>query len=80
MYIDHFVVVSISRQINFIISSINKLNLRLIRVSQYLSMFDLFMRHKAGKINVVSDALSRLSGNSVTITKDDSRVLKALYE
>ena len=80
MYIDHSVVVSISRQINFIISSTNKLNLRLIRVFQYLSMFDFFMRHKAGKINVVFDALSRLSGNFITITKDGSRVLKALYE
>ena len=43
-----------------------------MRVFQYLSMFDFFVRYKAGKANVVSDALLRLSGNPVTIAKDDS--------
>ena len=43
-------------------------------------MFDLFMRYKVDKTNVVFDALSRLSGNSIIITKDDSEVLKTLYE
>ena len=80
IYIDHFVVVSIFRQINFIISSIDKLNLRLMRAFQYLSMFDLFIRHKTNKANIVFDALSRLSENLIIITKDDSGVLKALYE
>ena len=80
MYIDYSVIVSIFRQISFIISNIDKLNLRLMRAFQYLSMFDLFVRHKINKTNIVSDALSRLSRNSIIITKDDSRVLKILYE
>ena len=80
IYIDHFVIVLISRQINFIISNIDKLNLRLIRAFQYLSMFDLFMRHKIKKTNIVSDVLSRLLRNLVMISKNNLRVLKALYE
>ena len=38
----------------------NKLNLRLIRVSQYLFNFKLLIRYKINKINVVLNALSRL--------------------
>ena len=43
-------------------------------------MFDLFIRYKTDKANVVSDALSRFPKNSITITKDDSKVLKVLYK
>ena len=43
-------------------------------------MFDLFVRYKANKVNVVFDALSRLSKNSIIVTKNGSGVLKALYE
>lgn len=41
-------------------SNFDKLNLGLIRTSPYLSQFDLDIRHKLGKTNVVADALSRL--------------------
>ena len=80
MYINYFVIVLISRQINLITSSINKLNLRLMRAFQYLLMFDLFVRHKINKANIVSDALSRFSGNFVIVAEDGSEVLKILYE
>ena len=80
MYIDYFIVVLIFRQINFIISNIDKFNLRLIRAFQYLFTFDLFIYHKTNKTNVVFDVLSRLSRNSITITKDDSEILKVLYK
>ena len=43
-------------------------------------MFDFFVRYKTSKTNIVFNALSRLSKNSIIITKDDSRVLKTLYE
>ena len=38
------------------------------------------MRYKINKANVVFDALSRLSKTSITIIKDDSKILKTLYE
>ena len=51
-----------------------------MRIFQYLSMFDLFVRYKTNKTNVVFNALSRLSRNSITITKDGLKVLKVLYK
>ena len=38
------------------------------------------MRHKINKANIVFDALLRLSRNSIIVTKDDSEILKVLYE
>ena len=80
IYIDYFIIVSTFRQINLIILNINRFNLRLMRASQYLSMFNLFMHYKTNKTNVVFNALSRLSRNFIIIMKYDSRVLKVLYE
>ena len=80
MYIDHSAIVSIFRQINFIISNTDKLNLRLMRAFQYLLMFDLFVRYKIDKTNIVSDALSRLSKNSIIVMNNGSEILKILYE
>ena len=51
-----------------------------MRAFQYLLMFDLFVRYKINKANIVFDALLRLSGNFIIVTKDGSRVLKVLYE
>ena len=42
------------------ISNTNKLNLRLVCASQYLSIFELDIRYKLGKKNIVPDTLSRL--------------------
>lgn len=61
---------SILRQTTLSISSINKLNLRLVRVFQYLSKFNLFIRYKVEKTNIVFDVLSRLQAKvDVTFTK-----------
>lgn len=79
VYTDHSAAVPISRQTSLTTSSTDKLNLRLVRASQYLSMFDLSVRHKAGKANVIPDALSRLQGNPASIAKDGPGVLEALY-
>ena len=51
-----------------------------MRVSQYLSIFDFFIRYKTNKANIIFNALSRLSRNFIIIIKDGSRVLKALYK
>ena len=57
---DHSCTVSIAKQNTLSSSSTDKLNLRLIRASQYLSQFRLDIQHKPGKEHVVPDALSRL--------------------
>ena len=78
IYIDHFVAVFINRQIIFIISSNDKLNLRLMRTSQYLFDFNLSVRHKADKANVMSDVLFKLQADVIIIDKID--VFESLYE
>lgn len=42
------------------LTSTDKLNLRLVRASDYIQRFDLELRHKSGKQHIVPDALSRL--------------------
>ena len=78
IYIDHFVVVFISRQITLITFSSDKLNLRFVRTSQYFFDFNLSVRHKIDKINVISNVLFKLQTNVSLIEKID--VLKSLYD
>ena len=61
IYTDHSAVISIVRQTSLNTTSTEKLNLRLIRASEYLQRFRLDIRYKPGKINIVPDALSRLA-------------------
>lgn len=82
IYTDHSAAVPISKQTSLNTTSTDKLNLRLIRASQYLSAFNLELRHKAGKSNTVPDALSRLpQAQGITQAPDRSEegVLDALY-
>ncbi len=60
IYTDHSAAIWIARQTSLIITSTNKLNLRLVRASAFLSQFDLDVRFRPGKEHVVADALSRL--------------------
>lgn len=55
IYTNHFVAIFISQQIIFIIFNNDKLNLRLVKALQYFFDFNLFVRHKIDKINVVSN-------------------------
>lgn len=79
VYTDHSAAVPIARQTTLTTSSTDKLNLRLVRASQYLSMFPLSIRHKSGKSNIVPDALSRLPSTNVTLHEDSAGILDALY-
>lgn len=82
VYTDHAATLAIARQTTLTTSSTDKLNLRLIRASQYLSQFRLEIRHKAGRLHLVPDALSRLQArrNRTTLeaTTEDEGILDTL--
>jgi hypothetical protein len=61
VWTDHSITATIVKQIKMFISSIDKLNLRLIRVDMYLSQFDLNVRHKFDRDHIISNISSRLS-------------------
>lgn len=64
IFIDYFVNFSIVKQTTLNNENIDKLNLRFVRVSAYLSQFNINVRYKIDKINVIFDVLSRLSSNN----------------
>ena len=82
IYTNHSAIVSIFRQTTLITFSTNKLNFRLIRVSQYLSSFNIVIRHKSNKSNVIFDVLSRLFDKLSTQSNviDKVEILDVLYE
>ena len=80
IYIDDFIVVSISRQIILITFSIDKLNLRLVRASQYLFNFNIIIRYKFDKFNVIFDVLSRLSNKTTIDVTNKIKILDILYK
>lgn len=67
VFINHSAITSIIKQTKLSSSNTNKLNLRLIRASIYLSQFDMNVRHKSDKLHVVSDALFRLTNHSISL-------------
>ena len=64
IYTDHSATLGIVRQSSLNTTSIEKLNLRLVRASEYLQRFRIEVRHKAGRNNIVPDALSRLASRA----------------
>ena len=60
VYTDHQATTDIVKATSLNSSSTDKLNLRLIRASQYASQFHMEVLHKPGPLNIVPDALSRL--------------------
>ena len=78
VFTDHAANTSIAKQTTLSSSNTDKLNLRLIRASTYLSQFRLDVKHRPGKEHVVPDALSRLSsgnGPANTLRTSPSDVL-----
>jgi len=66
VYIDHAAAVEIECQFSLNTITVKKLNLRLVRASEYLQCFWLKIWYKSGKTNIISDALFRLpSSNNV---------------
>ena len=78
VYTDHSATISIVRQTSMNTVSTEKLNLRLIRASEYLQRFRLDVRYKTGKSNIVPDALSRLASREHNNSEES--VLDALHE
>ena len=56
-----------------------RLNLRLVRASQFLQQFRLDVRHKPEKKNIVPDALSRLANANSSSTDARHSELDALF-
>ena len=64
IFTNYFVNIFIVKQITFASNNIDKLNLRLIRISIYLSQFRLDIKYKLDKKHVIFDVLSRFSSNN----------------
>lgn len=73
IYTDHAATAGIINHTHLGSSAVDKLNLRLIRASQYLSQFQLDIRHRPGTSNVIADSLSRLHSTAQAPT--DSNIL-----
>ncbi len=60
IFTNHFVLINIIKQIFLNTFNTNKLNLRLVKASQYLFALSINIKVKLEKFHVISDALSRL--------------------
>lgn len=77
---DHSVILDIMKQSSITsTTSTLRMNVRLVRVSQYLRQFQLDVRHKPGKDHIVPDVLSRLATATESDLADDHSELDALY-
>ena len=75
VFTDHAANTSIAKQTTMNSSNTDKLNLRLVRASAYLSQFRLEVKYKPGKDHVVPNALSRLaSGDGQTGKSPEDRL------
>ena len=79
VYTDHGAALGLAKQTTLTTSSTDKMNLRLVRASDYVQRFrDLEFRHKPGVSHIVPDALSRLP--RIDSKRDDSEgVLDTLW-
>ena len=80
IYTNYFVAIFILKQIILIISNIDKLNFQLLRVSQYLSNFDIIIRYKFNKFNIVFNVLFRLLIITLLNVNDKINILNILYD
>jgi transposase InsO family protein len=78
---NHAAIMNICKQTSIIsTNSVMRMNLRLIRVSQFLSQFsNLKIRHKSKKYHLISDALFRLQSLNKENLSDDHAELNELF-
>ncbi len=78
VYTDHGAALGIAKQTTLTTTSTDKLNLRLVRASDYIQRFNLEFRHKPGKQHIVPDALSRLASDNTEENTEDG-ILDVLF-
>ena len=77
---DHSAILDIMKQSSITsTTSTLRMNVRLVRASQFLRQFRLDVRHKPGKEHIVPDALSRLASATSPTLPDDHSELDVLY-
>ena len=79
IFTDHGAALGIAKQTSLTTTSTDKMNLRLVRASDYLQRFELIIRHKPGKQHVVPDALSRLESSYTNPLATEIGELDALW-
>ena len=80
VYIDYGAILEISKQTSIITSSTTKLNLRLIRASEYIQRFrSIKFRYKLGKQYIIPDTLSQLSQTSSQAKSQEEGQLDLCY-
>ena len=70
VFTNYVATIDLTRQTILSFSFIDKLNLRLVRVSQYFSQFRIEIHHKLKRLHVVSNVLSRLITTKKVVSKD----------
>ena len=79
VFTNHEFVLNIVKQINMTIISIDKLNFRIVKISNYIQRFDLEIRHKSNKLYIVSNTLSRFVNINTRIISNDENEFDALF-
>jgi hypothetical protein len=73
VYTDHSATVAIATSTSLKSVAVERLNLRLVRASQYIQSFPIAVYHRSGKSNKIADALSRLPVRSDVVDKMSRR-------
>lgn len=77
---DHSAILDIMKQSSITsTTSTMRMNVRLVRASQFLRQFPLEVRHKPGKEHIVPDALSRLASTNKSSLSSSHDELDALF-
>ena len=79
VYINYLTTIFIFKQTILTIINIDKLNLRLIQVSQYFFNFNFVIQRKTKKFNIILNVLSRLFNVTQLDVKNKIEILNALY-
>ena len=74
IFIDYDVALNIIKQINMIIIFIDKFNLRLVKIFDYIQRFELNIRHKSNKQYIVSNILFKLININIDTIFDENEL------